>query len=194
MEGREHDIRPCVGATYCLDRIYEGHEALCVHNPATGREATMPHVIAKAGQGEDPSSSSAPGPAGLEAARVAGERGHKVTLFEAATEAGGQIRLATQPEAPPRTDRHRRLARGAMRAPGRRHALQHLCRSRRRPGARARCRHRRHRRPAAEPQHRRRRRSRRVELGHSVGRCEARRATCCCSTTTAPIPASPRRN
>ena len=41
-EGREGEIRPCVGATYCLDRIYEGHEALCIHNPATGREATMP--------------------------------------------------------------------------------------------------------------------------------------------------------
>jgi NADPH-dependent 2,4-dienoyl-CoA reductase/sulfur reductase-like enzyme len=36
------------------------------------------------------------GPAGLEAARVCGERGHRVTLFEAANEAGGQIRLATQ--------------------------------------------------------------------------------------------------
>ena len=44
--GREHLIRPCVGATYCLDRIYEGHEALCIHNPATGREASMPHDIA----------------------------------------------------------------------------------------------------------------------------------------------------
>src|SRR3546814_20585668 len=43
--GREREIRPCVGATYCLDRIYEGHEALCIHNPATGREATMPHVL-----------------------------------------------------------------------------------------------------------------------------------------------------
>ena len=47
MEGREHEIRPCVGATYCLDRIYEGNEALCIHNPATGREATMPHIIAR---------------------------------------------------------------------------------------------------------------------------------------------------
>src|SRR5687767_2202406 len=45
MEGREAEIRPCVGATYCIDRIYEGYEALCIHNPATGREATMPHVI-----------------------------------------------------------------------------------------------------------------------------------------------------
>lgn len=95
MEGREHDIRPCVGATYCLDRIYEGHEALCIHNPATGREATMPHVIGKA-----PAKKSVvvvgAGPAGLEAARVAAERGHKVTLFEAAPNAGGQIRIATQ--------------------------------------------------------------------------------------------------
>src|SRR3546814_2174146 len=39
--GREQEIRPCVGATYCLDRLYEGHEALCIHNPATGREATI---------------------------------------------------------------------------------------------------------------------------------------------------------
>ena len=40
-EGREDRIRPCVGASYCLGRIYEGHEALCLHNAATGREATM---------------------------------------------------------------------------------------------------------------------------------------------------------
>ena len=44
MAGEEHRIRPCVGATYCLDRIYEGGEALCIHNAATGREATIPHV------------------------------------------------------------------------------------------------------------------------------------------------------
>jgi NADPH-dependent 2,4-dienoyl-CoA reductase/sulfur reductase-like enzyme len=94
-EGREHDIRPCVGATYCLDRIYEGHEALCIHNPATSREATMPHVIVRADKAKRVVIVGA-GPAGLEAARVAGERGHKVTLFEAAPEAGGQIRIATR--------------------------------------------------------------------------------------------------
>ncbi|MDA3856677.1 MAG: N-methylproline demethylase, partial [Roseovarius sp.] len=48
MAGREDDIRPCVGATYCLDRIYQGGEALCIHNAATGREQSMPHVIAAA--------------------------------------------------------------------------------------------------------------------------------------------------
>ena len=45
VEGREQDIRPCVGATYCLDRIYLAGEALCIHNPASGREATLPHQV-----------------------------------------------------------------------------------------------------------------------------------------------------
>ena len=48
IEGRESEIWPCVGATYCLDRIYEAGEALCLHNAATSREATMPHVIERA--------------------------------------------------------------------------------------------------------------------------------------------------
>ena len=94
MDGREAEIRPCVGATYCLDRIYEGNDALCVHNAATGREATMPHVIAPTdGPGRKVVVVGA-GPAGLEAARVASARGHTVTLFEAAEKAGGQILLA----------------------------------------------------------------------------------------------------
>ena len=93
--GREQEIRPCVGATYCLDRIYEGHEALCVHNPATGREATMPHIIEPSGVKHKVVIVGA-GPAGLEAARVCGERGHEVVLMEAASDAGGQIRLAAR--------------------------------------------------------------------------------------------------
>src|SRR5690606_37602346 len=94
-EGREHEIRPCVGATYCLDRIYEGGEALCIHNPATGREATMPHVISRAAARRRVVVVGA-GPAGLEAARVAGERGHDVSLLEAASDPGGQVRLAAR--------------------------------------------------------------------------------------------------
>jgi 2,4-dienoyl-CoA reductase-like NADH-dependent reductase (Old Yellow Enzyme family) len=93
-EGREEEIRPCVGATYCLDRIYEGHEALCIHNPATGREATMPHIIAKTTRTRRRVVVVGAGPAGLEAARVCAERGHDVALFEAASQPGGQVRLA----------------------------------------------------------------------------------------------------
>jgi N-methyl-L-proline demethylase len=95
-ERREHEIRPCVGATYCLDRIYEGHEALCIHNPATGREASMPHVIARAEGPRRQAVVVGAGPAGLEAARVLGERGHGVILMEAAEAAGGQVRLAAR--------------------------------------------------------------------------------------------------
>jgi 2,4-dienoyl-CoA reductase-like NADH-dependent reductase (Old Yellow Enzyme family)/thioredoxin reductase len=94
-EGREHDIRPCVGATYCLDRIYGAGEALCIHNPATGRELTMPNIVAPAPQAKRIVVVGA-GPAGLEAARVAAERGHKVIVFEAADQPGGQVRLTAQ--------------------------------------------------------------------------------------------------
>ena len=96
MEGREHEIRPCVGATYCLDRIYEGHEALCIHNPATGREAMMPQAIVRADGRRRHIVIAGAGPAGLEAARVSAERGHRVTLLEASARPGGQIALATR--------------------------------------------------------------------------------------------------
>jgi N-methyl-L-proline demethylase len=95
-QGREAEIRPCVGATYCLDRIYEGHETLCIHNPATGREATMPHVVTRSDGPARRVVVVGAGPAGLEAARVAAMRGHDVTLVEAADKPGGQLRLAVQ--------------------------------------------------------------------------------------------------
>ena len=95
IEKREDDIRPCVGANYCLDRIYQGGAAYCIHNAATGRELTMPHIVAKADSRKKVVIVGA-GPAGLEAARVAGERGHEVVVFEAAGDPGGQIRLTAQ--------------------------------------------------------------------------------------------------
>ena len=94
-EGRADDIRQCVGAGYCIDRIYVGGDALCIQNAATGREATMPHVIRKADVRRKVVVVGA-GPAGLEAARVAAERGHGVVLFEKAATAGGQISIAAK--------------------------------------------------------------------------------------------------
>lgn len=96
IEGRENQIRPCVGATYCLDRIYEGGGALCIHNAATGREATIPHVISKTTGPLRKAVVVGAGPAGLEAARVLAERGHSVEVLEATGAAGGQILLAAR--------------------------------------------------------------------------------------------------
>ena len=97
IEKREDDIRPCVGANYCLDRIYQGGMAFCIHNAATGREETMPHTIPKAALRKKVVIVGA-GPAGLEAARVSAERGHHVVVFETANDPGGQIRLTAQSE------------------------------------------------------------------------------------------------
>lgn len=97
IEGREEQIRPCVGANYCLDRIYQGGAAFCIHNPSTGREEQQPHLIQPADQKRQVVIVGA-GPAGLEAARVSAERGHQVTVFEASNNAGGQIALTARSE------------------------------------------------------------------------------------------------
>lgn len=95
VEGRVDDIRQCVGAGYCIDRIYVGKDALCIQNPATGREQTLPHVVPRAARAR-PVVVVGGGPGGLEAARVSAERGHRVVLFEAQPRLGGQIAIAAR--------------------------------------------------------------------------------------------------
>ena len=89
MRGEEERIRPCVGASYCLYK-----KVNCVHNPASGREASLSHEVSPASR-RLKAVVVGGGPAGLESARVLAERGHSVTLFEAAPKLGGQLLVAT---------------------------------------------------------------------------------------------------
>lgn len=90
-------IRQCVGANYCIDRQYMGLDVLCIQNAATSREYMgLPHIIAKTEGPQRNVVVIGGGPGGLEAARVAAERGHSVTLIERASELGGQITIAAK--------------------------------------------------------------------------------------------------
>lgn len=95
-EGRDDQIRQCVGANHCIDRMYLGADTLCIQNAATSREATMPHVIKRSTGKVRRVVVVGAGPAGLEAARVSRSRGHDVILFEKNDSAGGQVLLAAK--------------------------------------------------------------------------------------------------
>lgn len=95
--GRASEIRPCIACNKgCHDRSLDDRSTKCVLNPAAGREETYsvpkaksPKKVAIVGGG----------PAGMEAALVAAEAGHKVTLYEASDKLGGRLILATVPPA-----------------------------------------------------------------------------------------------
>lgn len=90
-------IKQCVGANYCIDRQYQGLDVLCIQNAATSREYLgVPHIIDKSEGSRRKVVVVGGGPGGMEAARVSAERGHDVTLFEAAEQLGGQITLASK--------------------------------------------------------------------------------------------------
>lgn len=89
----EDQIRPCVGASMCIDGIYTAGAAFCIHNPSTGRELELPQEIESTSKPKRVAVVGG-GPGGLEAARTLAEKGHTVTLFEANDSLGGQINIA----------------------------------------------------------------------------------------------------
>jgi mycofactocin system FadH/OYE family oxidoreductase 2 len=91
MEGRPADVRPCIGCNQgcCGRALVVGKPIGCTVNPEAGREEELGD-IAPAGKKKNVVVIGG-GPAGMEAARVAALRGHRVTLFESGDRLGGQI-------------------------------------------------------------------------------------------------------
>jgi 2,4-dienoyl-CoA reductase-like NADH-dependent reductase (Old Yellow Enzyme family) len=92
LAGRHEEIVSCIGCNQgCEDRISHQRDVTCLVNPEVGREisfrlvrAERPKRVVVVGGG----------PAGMEAARVSGERGHRVVLLEREAELGGMARWA----------------------------------------------------------------------------------------------------
>ncbi len=95
LEGRSEDIRPCVGANWCLAAITNSPLA-CIHNPAVGREATLGVGTLERAESPRRVAVIGAGPAGLRAALTAAQRGHEVALFEREDAPGGQVNWITR--------------------------------------------------------------------------------------------------
>lgn len=94
MQGRFKDIRTCIACSICNKTMWEEENMRCAVNATQGKEETDQIVAA-----EKPKKVMVVGggPAGMEAARVASLRGHKVFLYEKLEQLGGQLPLAAIP-------------------------------------------------------------------------------------------------
>ena len=89
-EGRPQDIVPCIKCFQCLDDFKTTHYYSCAVNPTAGRESQLRMLVPKNYEKKKLAILGG-GPAGMEAALLASERGHQVTLFEAKEVLGGQL-------------------------------------------------------------------------------------------------------
>ena len=92
-EGRMEDVRPCLGCLHCFEMRNRNKKLECRVNGSLGREI-IPEFIAKPVERKKKVLVVGGGPAGLEAARVAAERGHDVSLYEKDKRLGGLVPLS----------------------------------------------------------------------------------------------------
>lgn len=93
-EGRLDEIRPCIASSYCFETMSEESGVVCEVNPRAGREGE--YIMAPAARSKRVFVIGG-GPAGMEAATTAAQRGHEVTLIEKGKELGGQLATAALP-------------------------------------------------------------------------------------------------
>lgn len=95
--GRSDDIRHCVFCNqYTMGNLFKGLPVSCIQNPAAGRERQFGADTLQPARPARRIAVIGGGPAGMEFARVAALRGHRVTLYEREPELGGQVRLAAR--------------------------------------------------------------------------------------------------